>query len=677
MRVLITRSLDDAEPIADALRDIGVESVIEPLLTIEPAPDARVDLDRVQAILLTSRNGVRALARITARRDVPLFAVGDATAGLARESGFTDVESASGDSIALAELVAARLDPAGGALLHGSGAAVAGDLAGTLSARGFTVHCEVLYEARPVDSPSEGFRDLLAGGSLDAAMFFSPRTAQTFVNLVRDAGLEPSCRNLTAVCISPAVARSIGRLDIADVRVADRPDAGAMVAVMSELSARREPEAAEPEAAEFDEPEETTTMALEEDELTRDDSAPRAPAAPPDTPPGDSAAISPTRSRGGLRVGMWLVLVVLVLVGAGLLTWPKWKDRLPVITAGGTAAPGDRLPDLEQRLRGLADDVEAVRAAAIRESSGVRVALTKRLDTMEQSVARLDAPSPQIARLNDRIVDLGKSVAELRAIPPGDPAPRFDPAPLSRRITGLEQRIVELSARFAQVSGAAETTSALQAENHRLTTALIALAKRLNTVESAVKESAGARAAGSSGGALIVAVGQLRDALSGGRMFVAELDALRAVARQNRAVLDAIAPLAQFADRAVPTVDRLIGRFSTVAGAAARAALAPEDGHWVDRTVARLASVITIRRVGEDVAGDTPSAILARAEARIGAGDLAGGDVELSALTGAPAEAVAEWRRDAAARLAADRAVAELTRLVITRLAAPAGAGSN
>ena len=141
MRALITRPRDDAEALVNELNAARVETFIEPLLNIASVPGALAKLDRVQAILLTSRNGVRALAEETDQRDTPIYAVGDATADIARELGFINVESAAGDSAALAQLVEDRLDPGAGALLHGSGTAVAGDLAGTLAAKGFTVRC--------------------------------------------------------------------------------------------------------------------------------------------------------------------------------------------------------------------------------------------------------------------------------------------------------------------------------------------------------------------------------------------------------------------------------------------------------------------------------------------------------------------------------------------------------
>jgi len=133
MRALITRPAEDTKEIADALRARGFEVVIEPMLEIVPLDAQAPDLRDVQALLFTSVNGVRALTRLAPRRDLPVFAVGDATAAAARAAGFGSVNSAAGDSSDLARLVRARLKPEAGALLHVAGSAVAGDLAGALA----------------------------------------------------------------------------------------------------------------------------------------------------------------------------------------------------------------------------------------------------------------------------------------------------------------------------------------------------------------------------------------------------------------------------------------------------------------------------------------------------------------------------------------------------------------
>src|SRR3954462_9321303 len=131
-RALVTRPRAETVALAEALDRRGIEAIIEPLLDIhyrdEPAPD----LTGVQAVLCTSANGVRALARLSGDRELPLFAVGDATARRGREAGFANVFNAGGDAADLARLARQRLQADAGPLVHVAGSIVAGDLAAEL-----------------------------------------------------------------------------------------------------------------------------------------------------------------------------------------------------------------------------------------------------------------------------------------------------------------------------------------------------------------------------------------------------------------------------------------------------------------------------------------------------------------------------------------------------------------
>ena len=147
MRVLITRPERDAEQLKAALANHEIEALVESLFQVEFEPEPTLDLDGVQAVLLTSRNGADALARAVRRRDLAIFAVGDATGRAATAAGFPATESAGGAVEDLAKLVAERLDPANGPLLHVAGRQAAGDLADLLEGNGFEVRRAVLYQA--------------------------------------------------------------------------------------------------------------------------------------------------------------------------------------------------------------------------------------------------------------------------------------------------------------------------------------------------------------------------------------------------------------------------------------------------------------------------------------------------------------------------------------------------
>lgn len=230
-RALITRPRPDAEPLADRLAGLGITPVIEPMMEVSVLDGPPLPWAGVQAVALTSANGARALAIRDERRDLPVFAVGEATARTARDLGFSAVESAGGDLETLASLIVRRLDPVAGAIHHVAGLIVAGDLSGRLEAAGFRCERVTLYDARPVPQLTAPTVHMLAENRFSAVLLFSPRTAGLFAGLVNAAGVADACRRLIALCLSDRVAAAAARLVWRQVAVAARPDQEAMIAL--------------------------------------------------------------------------------------------------------------------------------------------------------------------------------------------------------------------------------------------------------------------------------------------------------------------------------------------------------------------------------------------------------------------------------------------------------------
>jgi len=227
MRVLITRPEEDAARIAEILTFRGHDPVIAPLLQTNFHDGPEVSLDHVQAILATSANGVRALARRTPRRDVPLFAVGPQTDEEARAHGFTSVRNANGNSKTLAAATREWASRGNGAVLHVKGAEADGTLATLLKADGFDVRTLVLYDVADTGL-SDAARAQLANREIDAALFFSARSARAFKEAAAGLPLE----TVMAVCISAATAEALAPLAFRSVRVAAQPNQDALLACL-------------------------------------------------------------------------------------------------------------------------------------------------------------------------------------------------------------------------------------------------------------------------------------------------------------------------------------------------------------------------------------------------------------------------------------------------------------
>lgn len=239
MRLLVTRAMEDAVPLADALRGLGHEPVLCPLLEIRDRAGVTLSLDGMRALLFTSANGVRAFARQSPRRDVAVFAVGDATASAARSVGFQSVDVAEGDVAALSAHVRRAVRPDEGPLLHVTGSDVAGDLVGELTRAGYGVGRAIIYEAAALRALPDGVAAQLRAGSLDGVLLFSPRTAQIFASLAQQADVASSLKRITAYCLASSVAAALAPNSLAQgspfrqVLVAAEPKQSALLDLLA------------------------------------------------------------------------------------------------------------------------------------------------------------------------------------------------------------------------------------------------------------------------------------------------------------------------------------------------------------------------------------------------------------------------------------------------------------
>ena len=606
MRVLVTRPREDAAGLAEALTARGCEAVLEPLFHVEFMDTAALDLSGVHAFLLTSANGARALSRRDVSRELPVYAVGDATATAARDAGFEQVHSADGGVDQLAELVKDRVPHDAGALLHVAGSEVAGNLGGTLESAGYTYRRAVLYRAVPVKGLTAATVAALKDGDIDAVVFFSPRSAETCIELMRKARLVRAARGLDALCLSRAVGEAASELTWRDVRVAPRPNQESLLGLIGAAGAPPPADAPPP--------------ATEGDAGLR--GAPAAAHRPPETF-GRLSKIM-TYAAG--------VIIIAAMVGA---LSPFWIDRARVFFPGlGT--------DAETRARVTA---LAARVAELEKASG------------DEIVPRLEALAAERNRLKARLDD---ALARLSAVEGAVGAIRRTVGALNADLTpaeaeGVLRRLSDrIDALERTATGPVAETSDTVAQLSRQVAELAA------QVPEADAEGARRRTA-------LLALGQLREAVLDGRSFVTELAALRGVADETFLAPDAARRLAELAPAGVASEAGLKSAFDRAAGGIVRAGVIREEGGWVDRTIARLTAPIRWRRT-DQLEGSGVQAVVARAEVRVKAGNFAGAIKELETLDGPAREAAADWIRAAQRHTQVKAVLAGLQAAAISRL---------
>ena len=216
-RVWVTRAEPGATRTAEALTALGFEPVVRPLLAIRFL-DLPIDLNDVDALAFTSRNGVAAFAALTPDRTRPVLAVGDATAVAALEAGFGAVTSASGNVDNLAVLIRNTHSP-GTVILHVSARVAAADLNG-LVGDGITVRTLVAYEASETGCA--------VPETFDAVLIHSPRAARILAGRITSE----IARSCLAVAISDAAARPLQPIGFSRLKIAEHPNDAAVTAAL-------------------------------------------------------------------------------------------------------------------------------------------------------------------------------------------------------------------------------------------------------------------------------------------------------------------------------------------------------------------------------------------------------------------------------------------------------------
>ena len=222
MRVLVTRPLPDGERTAAALRARGHRSAG----SADESEAGRCRSDRRMVGGDCVERQCAACARPNANQladKLPLFAVGERGADAARQAGFADVRSSRGDASDLVRLVAERHAGQTVPHLYLAGEDRAADVEGELAKHGITARTVVIYKSVTVGFSPELIR-ALETGALEAALHFSRRSAENYLNAAKDAGLTVRALALRQFCISGQAAEPLRSAGARNIALAARPD---------------------------------------------------------------------------------------------------------------------------------------------------------------------------------------------------------------------------------------------------------------------------------------------------------------------------------------------------------------------------------------------------------------------------------------------------------------------
>lgn len=228
MKLLVTRPVEDAQPLADKLEGLGHDAVIVPLLEILPRENVVLPQGPFQALCVSSANGLAAKADLSIFHHIPFFAIGPQSALEARRQGFDHVHDKGGSVEGLVRTICKSLKPESGPILYLSGSETTGDLEGKLKAQGFSVARVIVYDAQPcIVAELSAFLE-----GADGVLLYSPRTTKLWVAQVQKSRMDERAKSLQHFCLSANVAANLPQAWAK--RISRTPDENGMLTLLDQ-----------------------------------------------------------------------------------------------------------------------------------------------------------------------------------------------------------------------------------------------------------------------------------------------------------------------------------------------------------------------------------------------------------------------------------------------------------
>ena len=239
MHFLITRPQPDADNLAKTLKARGHQCTISPLIELEYLTPPALDLTDAQAIIITSRNALRAISRHPKCAELiglPLNLVGQQTAKLAEEIGFKKIGYIAENAEELASHIKDNSKPAAGKFLYLTGEHLSFDIATYLENHHFKLKRTTLYRAKSIGELNSSIQKIILDDLVDGVILLSPRTAKIYTKLIQKHHLTDHARKPTHYCLSENVGDALSELAPVSLQIPDNPNLAALLALIRDNS---------------------------------------------------------------------------------------------------------------------------------------------------------------------------------------------------------------------------------------------------------------------------------------------------------------------------------------------------------------------------------------------------------------------------------------------------------
>jgi uroporphyrinogen-III synthase len=197
----------DAEDLMKKLFVYGHKIIHLPTLKISAVKTELVNPNNFDAFVFTSANAVRNLQLTSINKSLHCFCVGSITEKIIRQLGFTNTSSAGGTVNALKNLIMiSDIVNKNSNLAYFCGDNTSYDLDLELIKEGIKIKKIINYSSAIISELNNENKKLIENYPPDLIYIYSSRSAESFIAIVKNYGLNPLMTRSTVMCISKKVA---------------------------------------------------------------------------------------------------------------------------------------------------------------------------------------------------------------------------------------------------------------------------------------------------------------------------------------------------------------------------------------------------------------------------------------------------------------------------------------
>ena len=197
----------DAEDLMEKLFTYGHKIIHLPTLKISTVETELINSENFDAFVFTSTNAIRNLRLTNTNKSLHCFCVGSITEKIARQSGFVNTSSAGGTVNALKNLIMiSDKIKKNSNLAYFCGDNISYDLDLELKNEGLKVKKIINYSSQIISDLNTENKKLIENFPPDLIYIYSARSAESFIDIVKNYELNPLVTQSTVMCISKKVA---------------------------------------------------------------------------------------------------------------------------------------------------------------------------------------------------------------------------------------------------------------------------------------------------------------------------------------------------------------------------------------------------------------------------------------------------------------------------------------